>query len=1256
MRIFRLLSMILALSGAPFLGFGAVFTVTNTNNAGPGSLRDAIEQANANGTLTTDFINFNLPSNRGPAQITVPFAQPLPIVSSNIVIDGTSNPGAALGVTGAKVIIAFEGLYGGGGTLTLLDLSGASNVSIFGIYFKAAVLDRVTNLPYSPIQGLYISQSSNIVIGEAFKGNVFTGFTRAVFSEINARFSYSQNVKVQANFFGIDTDGKSIQSTGRVAVPTANGLGVILDQTQGVVVGGPNREDKNYFNSNITDIQVSGEFVSGIDGGVTIDNNYFGVDYFDQYLDIATGTAINISKVNSWRRGFPPVKITNNYIGGRQRAFGIVLNSLLTKFFIQNNQIGFDDNGVAPRNSNYGTAILLYDCKTGLIGDPTDLKLGNSIRHWNEGAITSNSCGDIAIQHNSTFCNSKRAIKILNWNVLNNGLKQPFVTINQLNVLFGIVSGTSLPNATIELFYDDECPGCEGKTYFATVQANALGQWRYNGPLARENVIATATSTGISTSEYSMPEVNGAGVVINPIRCLGDLGSICGLNIISGTRWRWEDQSGAIVGTDTCLKNVGPGDYYLKLSIGNETCEESFKFTIADQTLSIDSTTNGVRLTHTRCAKPTGRITGMVPKNATQIIWENTAGQVVGSGSDLNNVAAGSYRMRISNGFCEVRSDYYTLYDVSPKLDTSKIVINPASCDLNNGSIRNITATGMDFSQINWLDANRVIVANSFNLNNRAPGSYKLIVYDPQLGCADSTFTYTITSIPSPLLITTNATIKNSTCSNSNGSITGVTTQNTIAPVYYRWVDANNQTVGNTLDLVNVKAGRYFLKMKDAGNCDTVVSLAFNIADQGSIQLDTSAVKVNPTGCTVINGSITGIQITGADSYVWKDQAGVVVGNALELANKAIGTYTLTASNSFGCSIQTNAYSIKQSLPIPVAVAQHDFKNASCGNNNGSIDVTQLSASNNLFKFSWLRDSLTNIGSTLSIANLSPANYFLIATDTNGCVQSIFKKTIVNAPMAIVDESKIKIVDDTCSLGKGAITGLAASIDQGSLSFNWFQGTNAVGSTTNISNLSPGVYFAVITDNNGCKYQTSNYTVLAATRTIAAPVYTTITVARNSKATISVVNFQQNAVYELLDANNNVLQKNNTGIFTINSVPENITYKVRVTVGTCDPGNGSATIKVEDITALTIPNAFSPNGDGINDKFVITLVGYFRHQGLKIFNRYGQLVFESRDITLSWDGNIGGKPAPIGTYYWVIEGYDVRNQFLRKSGAVTLIR
>ncbi|MCV5648756.1 hypothetical protein OFN55_39135, partial [Escherichia coli] len=83
----------------------------------------------------------------------------------------------------------------------------------------------------------------------------------------------------------------------------------------------------------------------------------------------------------------------------------------------------------------------------------------------------------------------------------------------------------------------------------------------------------------------------------------------------SGTRWRWEDQSGAIVGTDTCLKNVGPGDYYLKLSIGNETCEESFKFTIADQTLSIDSTTNGVRLTHTRCAKPTGRIIGMVPKN-----------------------------------------------------------------------------------------------------------------------------------------------------------------------------------------------------------------------------------------------------------------------------------------------------------------------------------------------------------------------------------------------------------------------------------------------------------------------------------------------------------------------------------------------------------------------------------------------------------------------------------------------------------------
>ncbi|MBL0133365.1 MAG: gliding motility-associated C-terminal domain-containing protein [Chitinophagaceae bacterium] len=93
-----------------------------------------------------------------------------------------------------------------------------------------------------------------------------------------------------------------------------------------------------------------------------------------------------------------------------------------------------------------------------------------------------------------------------------------------------------------------------------------------------------------------------------------------------------------------------------------------------------------------------------------------------------------------------------------------------------------------------------------------------------------------------------------------------------------------------------------------------------------------------------------------------------------------------------------------------------------------------------------------------------------------------------------------------------------------------------------------------------------------------------------------------------------------------------------------------------DITQLDIPNAFSPNGDGINDLFHIRVTGYFKLDGYKLFNRWGQLIFETKDITRDWDGRYNGNPLPVGSYYWVIEGIDVKGEKLRRTGSVTLLR
>ena len=88
------------------------------------------------------------------------------------------------------------------------------------------------------------------------------------------------------------------------------------------------------------------------------------------------------------------------------------------------------------------------------------------------------------------------------------------------------------------------------------------------------------------------------------------------------------------------------------------------------------------------------------------------------------------------------------------------------------------------------------------------------------------------------------------------------------------------------------------------------------------------------------------------------------------------------------------------------------------------------------------------------------------------------------------------------------------------------------------------------------------------------------------------------------------------------------------------------------------PNVFTPNGDGINDKFEIPFTVGIENYYLEIFNRWGQLIFKSNTIHEQWDGQILNIDAPTGIYYWTI----TKSCFLTPSilnqmrGTVTLLR
>jgi gliding motility-associated-like protein len=115
---------------------------------------------------------------------------------------------------------------------------------------------------------------------------------------------------------------------------------------------------------------------------------------------------------------------------------------------------------------------------------------------------------------------------------------------------------------------------------------------------------------------------------------------------------------------------------------------------------------------------------------------------------------------------------------------------------------------------------------------------------------------------------------------------------------------------------------------------------------------------------------------------------------------------------------------------------------------------------------------------------------------------------------------------------------------------------------------------------------------------------------------------------------NTNIQNGNTITPVVNPV-DNINYTLLAASGLGCPVESDA-VFVRVYKKLKIPNIFSPNGDGINDTWVITSLETYPLATVNVFSRSGQKVFEAKSIEKIWDGTYNGKQLPIGTYYYVI--------------------
>jgi gliding motility-associated-like protein len=91
-------------------------------------------------------------------------------------------------------------------------------------------------------------------------------------------------------------------------------------------------------------------------------------------------------------------------------------------------------------------------------------------------------------------------------------------------------------------------------------------------------------------------------------------------------------------------------------------------------------------------------------------------------------------------------------------------------------------------------------------------------------------------------------------------------------------------------------------------------------------------------------------------------------------------------------------------------------------------------------------------------------------------------------------------------------------------------------------------------------------------------------------------------------------------------------------------------------TLIAMPNAFTPNGDGLNEELKIISRGPVSLRSFKVFDRWGNAVFATSNINEGWNGKVRGKGAEIGTYVYVVDGADGNGQPFSRHGNFLLLR
>jgi gliding motility-associated-like protein len=371
---------------------------------------------------------------------------------------------------------------------------------------------------------------------------------------------------------------------------------------------------------------------------------------------------------------------------------------------------------------------------------------------------------------------------------------------------------------------------------------------------------------------------------------------------------------------------------------------------------------------------------------------------------------------------------------------------------------------------------------------------------------------------------------------------------------------------------------------------------------------------------------------------------------------------SLTATNTKGCSMMTDTTTPNHLFIYPIPAVNAGADTTIC------LGVPlQLNATGAATTYTWLPPA--DPGATLSclacvnpVANPVPNNtYFVLnGTSIHGCQANDTIQVTVNVTPVV----NVSAPDSVC-LGQSAqLTATGAAI------YNWspaegLNNTNignpvATPDASQIGNQPSNVITYIVTgyDSKKCFSNVDsihvtafNYPVITLASNATINVGSTYQI--NSSATTNIVslNWTPSNTLSCADCLTPIATPTKTTKYSLTAINDggcSTTDSIRVQV-VCDGSN------------FFVPNSFSPNGDGVNDRFIVNGIGLNVIPSITIYNRWGQIVFQKSNFAPNnaadaWDGTFNGQPAPSDVYIYTIQILCNNATLIPYHGNVTLIR